>query len=73
MTPNNLAFQTIEDAAREQLAAAYKEYATGCDEDQMKAFLKTGPYPKVAYAIAMGWDFKTLINNELQKYGKTAT
>lgn len=61
--------RAIEDAAREQLAEAFKEYPMGCDEDQMRAFLKTGPYPNIAYAIAMGWDWKTLINNELQKYG----
>lgn len=63
------AFAAIESEAREQLAAAYKEFPAGCDEDQMKAFLHRGKYPKIAYAIVMGWDFKTLINNELQKYG----
>lgn len=57
----------IEDVARQQLADAYKEFPRGCDSDQMRGFLNKGKYPKIAYAIAMGWDFKTLINNELQK------
>lgn len=65
MTPND-----IETAARKQLADAYIKYPRGCDDRQMKRFLKTGPYPQIAYAIAMGWDFKKLIDIELQKYGK---
>lgn len=69
MTDREIAFKGIEDVARAQLDAALKAYPQGCDEDQMRAFLKHGEYPKIAWAIVMGLDYKTLINNELQKYG----
>lgn len=63
-------FEAVESEARKQLAGALVQYPQGCDEDQMRAFLSQGKYPEIAYAIAMGWDYKTLITNELQKYGK---
>lgn len=62
-------FEDIEKEARAQLDAAIMKYPRGCDEFEMRAFLQDGQYPEISYAIAMGWDYKTLINNELQKHG----
>lgn len=66
----SVAAQAIEDVCREALAAALKEFPAGCDEDQMQEFLKVNcKYPGIAYSIAMGWDYKKLIDQELTKYG----
>lgn len=60
--------EQIEKLCRENLDAAYQKYPMGCDEDQMREFLATRPYPELTYAFAMGWEDKQqeLITKALQ-------
>lgn len=62
----------ILKVARERLDAVYKEFPSGCEDSQMKAFLEAGKYPKIAYAMAMGWEaeVKRLLALEVSRYGK---
>ena len=54
--------QQIIETAQKSLRAAYDKFPMGCDEDQMKEFLETQPYPDVAYAILTVEDYSPFVN-----------
>lgn len=58
--------EEVENSARLSLKRAYAAYPQGCDEDQMREFLKGEEYPEVAYAILTQDDY----HDEVIKYAE---
>lgn len=70
MQTNHLDALAIETLARKAYEDACNFYPMGCDEDQMREFLRTqSPYPLISWHIAMGHTEKwtELIAEELKK------
>ena len=62
----------IEDSARENFAAAVKQFPQGCEDSELRAFLNKGKYGKIAYELAWGRtkEADRLIAIEVSRYGK---